>query len=149
MPYVSEWDVKAFFNRFTIYMAPLPKGAPRRCRLGCEHDTLRLLLLWLHEVTQPIRPTCMPFNLSILSAIGILDIWILFPSGLSYRNPAELCQAESCSNRHHCFWLSGWIYLFLKAIKVHILPSPRLQNQSNVFNFNCQLMNLFISRVWL
>ena len=35
----SEWDVKALFNRSTIYIAPLPEGAPWRCRLGCEHDT--------------------------------------------------------------------------------------------------------------
>ena len=56
MPFVSEWDVKALFNRSTIYIAPLPEGAPWRCRLGCEHDTLRLLLLRPHAGTQPIRP---------------------------------------------------------------------------------------------
>ena len=48
------------FNRSTIYIAPLPEGAPWRCRLGCEHDTLRLLLLRRHAGTQPIRPTCTP-----------------------------------------------------------------------------------------
>ena len=48
------------FNRSTIYIAPLPEGAPWRCRLGCEHDTLRLLLLRPHAGTQPIRPTCTP-----------------------------------------------------------------------------------------
>ena len=46
------------FNRSTIYIAPLPEGAPWRCRLGCEHDTLRLLLLRPHAGTQPIWPTC-------------------------------------------------------------------------------------------
>ena len=56
VPHVSEWDVKALFNRSTVYIAPLPKGAPYQCRLGCEHDTLRLLLLR----PQPIRPTCTP-----------------------------------------------------------------------------------------
>ena len=49
------------FNRTTIYIAPLPEGAPWRCRLGCEHDTLRLLLLRPHAGTRPIRPTCMLF----------------------------------------------------------------------------------------
>ena len=41
----SERDVKALFNRSTIYIAPLPEGGAWRCRLGCEHDTLRLLPL--------------------------------------------------------------------------------------------------------
>ena len=62
MPFVSEWDVKALFNRSTICIGPLPQGAPWRCRLGCEHDTLRLLLLRPHAGTQPIRPTCMPIK---------------------------------------------------------------------------------------
>ena len=57
VPHVSEWDVKALFNRSTVYIAPLPEGAPWRCRLGFEHDTLRLLLLPPHAGTQPIRPT--------------------------------------------------------------------------------------------
>ena len=38
MPYLFEWDMKVLFNRSTIYIAPLSEGAPRRCRLGCEHD---------------------------------------------------------------------------------------------------------------
>ena len=43
LPHVSEWDVKALFNRSTIYIATLPEGAPWQFRLGCKHDTLRLL----------------------------------------------------------------------------------------------------------
>ena len=59
--FVSEWDVKALFNKSTIYIAPLPEGAPWRCRLGCEHDTLRLLLLRPHAGTQPIQnPVLLP-----------------------------------------------------------------------------------------
>ena len=38
--YVSELDLKAIFNRFTINRAPLPEFAPWRHRLGCEHDTI-------------------------------------------------------------------------------------------------------------
>ena len=50
--FLSEWsDVKALFNRSTIYISPLPEGAPWRCRLGCEHYTLRLLLLRPHAGT--------------------------------------------------------------------------------------------------
>ena len=54
------------FNRSTIYIASLPEGTPWRCRLGCEHDTLRLLLLRPHAGTQPIRPTCTPKHASCL-----------------------------------------------------------------------------------
>ena len=60
MPYVSERDAKTLFNRSTIYIVLLCKGAPWWCRLGCEHDTLWLLLLQPHAGEQPILPTCTP-----------------------------------------------------------------------------------------
>ena len=41
MPYASEWNVKALFNRSTIYIAPSGEGAPWRRRMDCEHDPLR------------------------------------------------------------------------------------------------------------
>ena len=67
------------FNRSTIYIAPLSEGAPWRCRLGCEHDTLRLLLLRPHAGTQPIRPTCTPvmYNAKISPKIVGSHYWLL------------------------------------------------------------------------
>ena len=58
MPYVLEQDVEALFDRPTICIALLPEGSPWRRRLGCEHDTLQLLLLPPKAEAQPIRPTC-------------------------------------------------------------------------------------------
>ena len=66
------------FDRSTIYIAPLPEGAPWRCRLGCEHDTLRLLLLRPHAGTQPIRPTCTPVVVvGLLKALLLLLLLLL------------------------------------------------------------------------
>ena len=46
--------MKALFNRSTIYISPLPDGAPWRCRLGCELDILQLLLLRSHAGTSGV-----------------------------------------------------------------------------------------------
>ena len=74
-PFLYPNGMWRHFNRSTTCIAPLPEGAPWRCRLGCEHDTLRLLLLRPHAGTQPIRPTCTPAN---LQKIDWLVPWLIY-----------------------------------------------------------------------
>ena len=46
---------------FVNHLCSAPsQGRLRQCRLGYEHDTLRLLPLPPNAGTQPIRPTCAP-----------------------------------------------------------------------------------------
>ena len=65
-----------------LYSAP-SQGRLRQCRLGFEHDTLRLLPLPTYAGTQPIRPTCtpifMPFSLlDYMSTQLVSMIWFFF-----------------------------------------------------------------------
>ena len=101
MSYVSEWDVKAHFNRSTIYIAPLPEGAPWRSRLSCEHDTLRLLRP--HAGTQPIRPTCTSEE----------DNWRQFNDKKSscWIQPWVPPKSHTLSPCWYCGW-NQWLYTF-------------------------------------
>ena len=49
-----------------------------QCRLGFEHDTLRLLLLPPYAGTQPIRPTCTTIMISKMMVIVIIAAQVWF-----------------------------------------------------------------------
>ena len=74
MPYVSEWGVKAHFSRSTNYIASLNEGVPWRCRLGCEHDTFRLLL---SSEECPRHRTFRPKLLTFEGLAEVLWMWML------------------------------------------------------------------------
>ena len=102
-----------FLNRSIIYVAPLSEGAHWRCRLGCEHDTLRLLLLRPQAGTQPIRPTCTIFfeveeetmflfflRYNVTSSLPIVDQHSpdgLFPDAINFRRCLFQSVAEQTS----------------------------------------------------
>ena len=114
MPFESEWDVKALFNRSTIYIVPLSEGAPWRCRLGCEHDTLRLLLLRPYAGTQPIRTTCTPFFFrSLVTALAPPQISQACKEGKECNNHEALSLdhildlASKPSQNSHCWFIEA------------------------------------------
>ena len=109
MLYVSEWDVKAHFNRSTIYIAPLSEGAPWWCRLGCEHDTLRLFLSRHHAGTQPIRPTCKHYltfiSISLKSfSVSAVRQCLRLPKDtpVAFFHAGRLADSEYCSSENGC-----------------------------------------------
>ena len=55
-----------------LHSAP-SQGRLRQCRLGFEHDTLRLLPLPTYAGTQPIRPTCTPIIVRVFTKKEYVD----------------------------------------------------------------------------
>ena len=55
MPFVSEWDVKALFNRYTIYIASLPEGTPWRAGSRTRHITTVAITTARNPFGQPAR----------------------------------------------------------------------------------------------
>ena len=122
MPYVSEWDVKALFNRSIIYIAPLPQGAPWRCRLGCEHDTLRLLLLRSHAGTQSIDQTGVP--------AGIVSVPIHIDESTSSIKPSPTRTSQHLQRTTKRTITTKYIYSYLNVFQWFTATNQ---------NFRCQI----------
>ena len=118
--------MSALSNRSTIYTAPLPQGDPWRCRLGCEHDTLRP-----HAgMRRPIRPTCLVLFISFYkvshqkSALGNsftnADLNLYFHLQASILSGKDSSESELFSQSCELPCLSSDILLEVSSIGIHL-----------------------------